>query len=523
MIEIKKTENSEFSFDIIVADSYEYKPKITDLCNKFMGVFGKVNIYTESDIHTSSKRKIYVGNTSFYSTKFPPAQTILSEDGIIIHYINKDFIVNGFDSRSVVYALYRFIQKNMGIKIWSETEIDYFGNDYILAHSERYSPLFKLRSIFSFSARYDEEFSLLNALNGNSELNTQGIGKTIKVLNWAHSFYKVFPYTKYAPAHPDWFLNPTTGQPLTTYDPTINGISTQPNFNNPDCREQLIQDYVKLFADNPDYDYIDVSQNDNTIFTQPVSGENYADVLCSVLIEIGNRAKLQNVSKKIVTLAYHTTREAPLRNKNPKGNSICVRYAPLVSNMAYPLSHPSNYTYNNLALGWAKDTNYNVWYWGYTTNFRYPQLPYPAFSNRVDIDLKDLQTMGFTGAFIQDAEGSMTGYFQHMKAWVLPKMLWNPFQNMEDLVVEFFKGYYGDSWSYLYDYYNLVRECFVFYGNGILSAYQEDYSFLNTPYFRNKSLELINSAKEISNGTKYQARVELIETEYNNTLTYLNK
>jgi alpha-glucuronidase len=53
--------------------------------------------------------------------------------------------------------------------------------------------------------------------------------------------------------------------------------------------------------------------------------------------------------------------------------------------------------------------------------------------------------------------GVKGGDFSEMRAYVLGKLMWNPYQDVDSLMQTFMKGYYGDAAPYLYQYQKIMQ------------------------------------------------------------------
>ena len=97
---------------------------------------------------------------------------------------------------------------------------------------------------------------------------------------------------------------------------------------------------------------------------------------------------------------------------------------------------------------------------------------------------------------------SIGGEFCDMKAWVISKLLWDPYQDTQKLVSEFINDYYGEAAPYIKEYFDLCH-----------SLIGEDTEFdiyidANDPLYTD---EFVAKAKEIL--TKAQQMVASVDEE----------
>lgn len=486
---------------------------------KHLSVYGNFSIISESQ--TTTLNRIFIGNTSTFGKKVGNINRLVGRDGIVIKFIGNDIFIHGERGRAVLYASYEFLEKFVRINFWTPTDFDYpkYTNGVqIQSQDIVYTPPFYYRGGYSNNANTNKEFAAILKENGDFQPTDSDWGTVNKILGWCHTFNTILPYATYGKLHPEWFLDPKTGQPLKVFDPNLNGLKTQPYFYNENMKREFLKNTLSWIAANPKYDIISISQNDNTLFTKPKDNSlNASDLLLQFLNDIAAEVVKKYPGKKIETLAYRATEPPPNQVRSAK--NLIVRIAPITANMGYAYDSPINGKPFKRLQGWLKGGG-ELFYWGYNTNFKYPALPYPSFG-RLNTDLRMLASNGFTGIFMLDNLNTV-GYFEDMKAWVLAKLMWNPKLDQEVLIKQFFRGYFKEASEPLYQYYKLVEKTYLSTPR-VLAAYQADYSFLNQGSFLNKGQQLFSQAANLASEATIRNRVEEERLSFEFLNAYLGK
>jgi len=141
----------------------------------------------------------------------------------------------------------------------------------------------------------------------------------------------------------------------------------------------------------------------------------------------------------IDTLAYQYTRHAP-RTIRPLPNVI-VRLCSIECDFGAPLEEKSNQAFADDLRAWGK-LSHRLYIWDYTTNFAHYPLPHPNWFS-LGPNVRFFHQNGAKGLFEQGAYQSNGGEMSELRAWVLARLLWDPYQDDRKLIDEFLNGYYG--------------------------------------------------------------------------------
>jgi len=110
------------------------------------------------------------------------------------------------------------------------------------------------------------------------------------------------------------------------------------------------------------------------------------------------------------------------------------------------------------------------------------------------------------------AECGGVGDLEQLRAWLIGHLLWNPYQDQDQLINEFMQGYYGPAAPYLRQYYDLIHDAIAQNPKIDLNCYR----FLTDDWLDWQTLEksrgLIDQAlKATSDSPELRTRVERIK------------
>jgi hypothetical protein len=105
---------------------------------------------------------------------------------------------------------------------------------------------------------------------------------------------------------------------------------------------------------------------------------------------------------------------------------------------------------------WAKVCG-RLYVWDYVVNFHHYVMPFPNFHVLAD-NIRFFIENNVKGAFEEAATSIYGGTeFAELRAWVLGKLLWNPYQDTDKLVEEFITGYYRMASGPVREYFHLIH------------------------------------------------------------------
>ena len=268
-----------------------------------------------------------------------------------------------------------------------------------------------------------------------------------------HTFEKLIPPGKYFRTHPEYF---------SVYKGKRSD-KAQLCLSNRSMRLELTKNLLETIAKNPGYWCYDVSQNDNPWpcecpgciqLTKKYGGHSGA------MIWFVNQAAAE-VKKRypdiyIGTFAYKYTRQAPKSNIKPADN-VVIRLCDIECCMAHPLEGcKENHNFLSDMNDWRKIAK-NIYIWDYTTCFYHYLLPFPNFET-LAAKFRYFSRSNVIGILEEGAHDAPWSEFSELKQWLIAKMMWNPYQNVDSLATLFINDYYGKAAPLVRQYYGLCTK-----------------------------------------------------------------
>ena len=171
----------------------------------------------------------------------------------------------------------------------------------------------------------------------------------------------------------------------------------------------------------------------------------------------------------------------------------------------------TNNNYDEYALKeWGricKETGAKLWFWDYAVTFNTYVAPCPNIFN-IYYDLKYLFECGVTGIYF---EGQSTAYnFENMKSYLAARLMWEPdmtYDQYVDYLKEYLYMWFGDGYTYVYDYIVMQNEagdqsgaCFL--NNFDLPGEMYSYTYLADHYeemrgYITKAIETTDDSEQV--------------------------
>ena len=398
----------------------------------------------------------------------------LGADGIVIRTAGDDLILAGGDPRGTLYAVYTFLEDQLGCRWWSSQVSTIPRKPTIIIDrlSIRYVPALEYREPYWFDA-FDGDWAVRNKCNGHAErLDAKRGGKHV-YQGFVHTFYPLIPPQKYFKDHPEWFSEINGKR---TYE------RTQLCLTNEGMRKELVKNLKQRLRQNPVATIASVSQNDwhgNCQCSRCAAIEKEEESPAGLMLRFVN-AVAADIEEEfphvaISTLAYQYTRKPP-KNVKPRQNVI-VRLCSIECSFSKPLSDERNQKFRDDIVGWSKICN-RLYIWDYTTNFRHHIMPHPNL-RVLGPNVKFFADHNVRGIFEQGAYTTNGAEMAELRAWVLAKLLWKPTLDGQKLIDEFIGGYYGAAGPHIKAYLNVTHEAVEVSGDWLGCFSQQTAKFLS--------------------------------------------
>ena len=412
----------------------------------------------------------------------------LNDDGFLMKTKNNALYIVGERNSGVLYGVYDFCERILGTR--------FLTNDYtyieerdkiVLYEMDRIEiPAFSVRWYYAQQTMKQLEFvtrqrqtPIYNngrpALYGDGGYNTyyKGVvGHTVVT--------ELLPTKVYLADHEDWYATNTevASQNDLCY---TNGITEDGELDKND-NDSMAMEMLRVCKDiilqnDTNADTIFIGQEDNQIWCQcddcVKSGEKYGGRSGTLLTFINAIAKeleewneSEKLGKKITveTFAYLKTIDPPgeidkdgeWKPKVKARANVAVQYAWMGCNLhSITEACTINRTHAERFKHWEECAE-NITIWDYATNFSHNFFWFENFDSLVK-NYKYYLDIGVTRVMTQGAPHVSNYYQGHLENYVVAKLLWNPWYDVNELINEFNYYYYGDSYQTMNDFVSYMR------------------------------------------------------------------
>ncbi len=418
-------------------------------------------IKRDSEI-AASEHEIVVG-----ATDRTEVESFDMVDAYRIYMKGDSLFIAGGSPRGTLYGVYGFLE-TLGCRFFSvDTETVPECKTIVLNKNTDISqkPAFVYRDLF-WSNVYDEDISAKLGLNGalmsgeyGRELSDRvGGGITYAGPHFVHTFaYMITKETHFA-TNPEYFSE-------------INGVRTAEHLysqlcmTNPEVLEIVIRHVKGWLRANPDAKIVSVSQNDSFVYDSFCTCKNCQAIIDEEGAPSGPLLRFVNAVADAIkdefpdvyvdTLAYQYSLTPPKITK--ARDNVVVRFCTGAC-LAHPISEcEQNAGIKQSVLGW-KEVCPRLYIWDYTTNFAHYLCPTPNL-NSLQGNAQFFYENDVIGVFEQGVYNTkgQDGEFGDLRAYLLAKLLWNPYADVEALTNEFMRAYYGDAAPYIQEYLDYIH------------------------------------------------------------------
>lgn len=497
------TENGKTDYTILIPDDatpvqVSAAKELSDTLQQISAVPFPVKRESEIDAIGPEQKLLVIGPSAASKTLLGSAvdEDAVAYDGIILKQTGKSIVFSGHPQRGPLYAVYTFLEDELGCRWWTATESTIPKCDMITADDFDivYAPKLIYREPFYSGLMGPKHVGIASHLktNGHSAPIPPELGGYHIYQYFVHSFYSVIKPEEFE-QHPDWFSE-IDGRRRTGY--AWNGAQTYLDWaakTDPEnihkqgsqlclTNEELFHTFLKRLREqldaNPNATIVSVSQNDWDGYCECEKCTKIAERESSQIgpiLYFVNRiaAELEKSHPNILvdTLAYRYSRKPP-KHVVARDNVIvrlCSIECSFIQNLngeygrsfatgeRRPTDAPQNRSFRSDIEGW-RDHAKHLFIWDYVTNFSFYLLPFPNYRIWQD-NVKffvDNQTIGL---FEQGDYQTTTGDFVQLRAWVMAKLLWNPDACQKTLMEDFIAGYYAPDLVPLYmEYFDLLAD-----------------------------------------------------------------
>ncbi len=430
----------------------------------------------------------------------------LGTEGIHVEQSDSSLLLCG-GKRGVLYAVYEFLEERLGWRWFSKDCITFpkTGTFELGNFKKVYVPAFEYRLTSNMALQELETNvpSRLSAYHGSlpNPEDYEKWGGFFRYKGWVHTFNTLVPPSKYAHEHPEYYS-------------LVNGKRlldrTQLCLTNPDVLRIAKQTVRKWLEESEGKIYaVSVSQNDWHNYCQCDScnalaereGSQSGPLLHFVNAIAGDIAE-DYPDVKIDTLAYQYTRKAPKFVKPAK--NVIVRLCSIECCFVHPLDQcEQNKSFVKDIEDWSKICDY-LSIWDYTINFRHSTQPFPNL-RVLKPNMQFYRKYGVKAMFEQGNRFTWGGELQELRAYLIPKLLWDPDFDVEKGIREFTDAFYGPGAPFVRATIDLFHDTVCSDTTKHVRIYSHPQSYLTYPGLLDKADELMEQAEKACKGNELYA------------------
>lgn len=430
------------------------------------------------------------------------------KSGYTIKSDSKNIFITGATLRSTVDGICGFLEKYGGMTYYTADTVVKTKTKITIPVNTKYSykPYFELTETDWYSPN-DTDYSLFNGISGTMyrDIPKNLGGGAEYISGFAHTYTNQFcNKDKYFESNPECFA--------------LSAVARNKDalcLSNPKTLEIVTEEVLELLKEkhdpSVDLQIISLTQADNLFWcTCPKCTAKYIKygAISGMNLEFVN-AVARAVKEKgydnvaIDTFAYLYTRSAP-KNIVPEDNVI-VRLCSLECCFSHPLTDKHcafNMGFANDLEDWAKICD-RLYVWDYVSNFCNFIGIFPNF-NVLQENMQFFYENNVKGIY-EEGNYNMTATdteFGELRAYLLAKLMQNPYCDLEAERADFLKAYYGNGGKYIGEFLDIVSE------NAATEHMSIYTSMIDTCNLTNKQIaycdELWENAKAASSGKKLQ-------------------
>ncbi len=366
---------------------------------------------------------------------------LLKEDGFVIRTDSMRLIIAGGNEKGTLYGVYSFLEKYLGCRMYSpKVKIVPQQKQIILGKiNDQQVPVIGFRDTH-YRSTWDAEYTEWHKLDHDPGGERTDWGM------WVHTFNELVPPQIYYQSHPEYFAMVKGAR-----------LPTQLCLSNHAVLEITVQNLRKKIAQNPVAKYWSVSQNDNRDYCTcdmcKALDEREGSPSGSI-INFVNQVADQFSDKMISTLAYEYGRHAP-KTLKPHDN-VNIMLCSIEAYRNKPIKHDtSSAEFVKDVQDWGKIAK-DIIVWDYVIQFNHLLSPFP----NLHVLQPNIQFFAENGvnAMFEQGNREVGGEFAALRSYLISKLLWDPYLDIDSVMNDFLFGYYGAAGTPIREYIDVMRE-----------------------------------------------------------------
>ena len=459
------------------------------------------------------KHFISLGSTTYFenvaksNSKIDLSKEALNEDGFYIYTNSENVYINGYNDRGVMYGVYEFLEDTLGVKYLSYDYTYYptgLNEVNLYSYDKAYVPLFSQRAYLNTPV-FENDYEYVGHMRFNTDYcimpsNMGGSSLWHSFPVPGHTVGSILPYSDYLAGGSD-----SSGNPLIKEEyreiyqhRTVDGknysnwylgsldlcYTNGVTYNVGEANSTLnlmIESLKKILTEDTTCEFIHIGQADVASSCPcPHCSESAGQYRSSgVMIRFMNKLEeavnswlreTQNGREITFSMfAYSYNVQPPVNDDGEAidetvipNKRVAVKYAPIQAYYEYSLDDDrQNDNTRGQLQRWSK-LGCDFMAWTYATVFSNYFCYIPHYQSMKNL-LSELKAANVIYEFDQSLYDESSVFQQHLDAYIFSKLCWNIDLNVNDLVKEFCKYYFGvDAYEDVLAYQNAMDNHFAY-------------------------------------------------------------
>lgn len=453
-------ENGSTEYKIVVPEVMQDKElvardELVEFLRKSTGA--EFPVISDRDLTFNAEDKyLSVGATEILATSGVIIdENVIKSDGYKVVTKGNTVIMAGPSDYATLYAVYCFLENEIGFKVYAEDEIQYETKTTLKLLK------FDVTDIPSFEKRQLGYYTVANDVSYRDRMRVERHGQ-----DWiygSHSHFTILPYATYG-HHTDWY----------------SADKTQLCLTNEEMRQEFVSRLKTIITNHPDEHYILLGAEDYNTFC-------YCDRCLQAIEKYGTESGVDMVFVNKVardindwlaqtdpnrvlyigTFAYHKTLPAPVK-ENAAGelepthpdvvaeDNVFVKFAPLDANFSYGFMDEEHNSRTALSMkGWQVVCPMFC-IWTYSANFFNYFVNFNNWGSQA-LQYQELHEAGGKVMYDMGTWDTAAPSFERLRTYISANLMWNCYADTQRLIDDFFINYYKDASEFLRKYYDLMR------------------------------------------------------------------
>lgn len=444
---------------IIPRESSDVQNFAANTLQRYIEEITAIHVNISNSEENFSGTRIYIGERE----DFGVTSHDLDNGGYVLKEKDGNLYIAGSGCRGNIYGVYGFLEKYCFCH-WYTKDLKVIPKSESIVVPKKldytYKPYFEFTDA-DWSSPLDPEYSLANGLNSGVYrcLSPEQGGSVNYISNFCHTLTTQFCKSEtYFAEHPEYFA--------------LHDGERSPNqlcLTNPDVLDIVTAQVLSLAKEKYDpsqpLQIISLTQHDNLSFCEcercraiDEANGSHSGTMLNFVNAVAKKVKeagYDNIA--IDTFAYTYTRKAPSQVK-PNDNVI-VRLCSIECCFGHPLNDPNcaeNKRFIRDLEEWSKICD-RLYVWDYSTNYSETINIFPNFKV-LQPNMQTFYENNVRGMYVEGNYyvSQCDTEFGELRAYLLSKLMQNPYMDYDAEMNGFLEAYYGKGWKNIREFIDIV-------------------------------------------------------------------